>query len=135
VSKIFRIHKDKFQEKCFYGISSHAHEARIVTLLNKYLSIELSILEVQNKLAIFKYEKEDTQIVLLKNIDFNLILNPKLRGVNYVLIVLTDNDAMCKNVFEGIRKLQAENEDIVYAGKIFEKNIDKKFKNGLSGLL
>ena len=135
MSKVFRVHKDKFQYKCFFGISSQAHEARIVTLLNKYLNIELSILEVKEKYRIFKFEKDDTQLIFLKNIDFNIILNPKLRGVNYVLIALSDNETVCSEVFEGIRKLLAENEDVIYAGKVFEKDIDKKYRNGLFGLM
>jgi len=135
VNKVFKIRKEKFETKCYFGISTQAHEARIVTLLNNYLDINLSLLETKEKHTIFRCETEFTQVVLLKNMDYNVIYNPKLRGIKYVLFVFSDDEEICSEFLGGIRKMAAENDDIIYANKIFEKDIEKRYRASLINFL
>jgi len=125
VNNIKRLKRDKYENKCFFGITSNAHVSRIVSLLNKYTGFNLSL--IKNEVTIFYYENDFTEIILAKNKDFNIIVNPKLRGIDYVILVYTNNSSLCGSFFSAIRKLNTE-KDIIFASKILEKGIEKKFR-------
>ena len=125
MKKIKKLKKDKYENKCFFGITSNAHIARIVSLLSKYTGFSLSLIE--SDITTFYYDDESTEIFLIKNKDFNVIQNPNLRGVDYVIMLYTNNSQLCNIFFTAIRRLNIE-EDIIYASKVLEKGIEKRFR-------
>ena len=127
MKKIKKLKKEKFEHKCFFGITSNAHIARVVSLLNKYTGCNFSLLENDENITTFFYNNPTTEIYLLKNKDFNLLLNPNLRGIDYLVLLYTSQPDFCETFFTSIRMLNKEN-DIVYASKILEKDIDKKYR-------
>ncbi len=122
-----KLKKEKYKHECFFGITSYTHEARIVSLVNKMFNVSLQITEDNEDEIIFMYEDDTKLIFLLKNMRKYRLLNQKLRGVNFVILVYSNED-VCDYYFEQLLKMKNEEEDIIFSGKLMPSHIDKRFR-------